>query len=215
MSRLAPLALGLTLGLSALTALSAPAFAQRHGGGGHFGGGGGHFGGGGGHFGGGGGFGGGGRMGMPSFGGGAAFGAGVRAGRFGPMAGPAGFGAARFSPGFTARPGFGQISRARYVTRPGLAGRPYAYNRHHRWGRWDHRRGWWGPAVGVGVVGWPWWDDYYAGPYYGVGYDVGYGGWGGACATPVRVCQLYQPAPVGAGCSCRTPSGRARGVVTP
>jgi hypothetical protein len=37
---------------------------------------------------------------------------------------------------------------------------------------------------------------------------------GGYCMTPYRTCQLYNPVPVGTGCSCRVPGGRARGSVT-
>lgn len=40
-------------------------------------------------------------------------------------------------------------------------------------------------------------------------------GAGWSCSTPVRVCTLYNPAPVGIGCSCRVSGGRARGVVVP
>jgi hypothetical protein len=36
---------------------------------------------------------------------------------------------------------------------------------------------------------------------------------GGYCATPLRTCALISPAPVGTGCSCRIPGGRARGGV--
>jgi hypothetical protein len=36
---------------------------------------------------------------------------------------------------------------------------------------------------------------------------------GGYCVTPVRTCALINPAPIGTGCSCRTPGGRARGGV--
>ncbi len=37
------------------------------------------------------------------------------------------------------------------------------------------------------------------------------------CATPQKVCLLYQPAEVGVGCSCRAPAGlpRFRGAVVP
>jgi hypothetical protein len=31
----------------------------------------------------------------------------------------------------------------------------------------------------------------------------------------VKICELYHASFVGNGCSCRTPSGRARGSVTP
>lgn len=36
---------------------------------------------------------------------------------------------------------------------------------------------------------------------------------GGYCATPARTCALTSAAPVGTGCSCRVPGGRARGSV--
>jgi hypothetical protein len=48
-------------------------------------------------------------------------------------------------------------------------------------------------------------------PLYQPIYVTPAAGW--TCSTPVRVCTLYEPAPVGIGCSCRTPGGRARGVV--
>ncbi len=38
---------------------------------------------------------------------------------------------------------------------------------------------------------------------------------GNYCMTPVKTCLLYQDSWVGNGCSCRVPSGRARGSVTP
>ena len=38
---------------------------------------------------------------------------------------------------------------------------------------------------------------------------------GNFCSTPVKTCELYHASFVGNGCSCRTPSGRARGSVTP
>ena len=214
MSRLAPLALGLSLGMSALVALSLPALAR----GGHGGGGGGHGGGGG-------------RGGGISMGGG---GGGFGVGRFG--GGGGGFGGAGFTgarmgmvsmrPGFTGRPGFaprvgfagarfapGFSPRARFIGRPGYLGRPF---RPVRWDRWGQRR-WWGPGIGVGLAtgGFWGWDDYYANPYVNVGYDVGIGGIGGFCATPVRTCQLIDVAPIGTGCSCQVSGGRARGVVSP
>ena len=39
----------------------------------------------------------------------------------------------------------------------------------------------------------------------------------GYCATPQKTCQLYSPAEVGVGCSCRAPAGlpRFRGSVVP
>lgn len=36
---------------------------------------------------------------------------------------------------------------------------------------------------------------------------------GGQCSTPVKTCTLYEPAPLGIGCSCRVPGGQARGTV--
>jgi len=36
---------------------------------------------------------------------------------------------------------------------------------------------------------------------------------GGMCSTPVKTCTLYEPAPLGIGCSCRVPGGHARGTV--
>ncbi|KRE04783.1 hypothetical protein ASE61_07665 [Bosea sp. Root670] len=36
---------------------------------------------------------------------------------------------------------------------------------------------------------------------------------GGQCSTPVKICTLYEPAPIGIGCSCRVPGGHARGTV--
>lgn len=36
---------------------------------------------------------------------------------------------------------------------------------------------------------------------------------GGMCSTPVKICTLHEPAPLGIGCSCRVPGGHARGVV--
>lgn len=36
---------------------------------------------------------------------------------------------------------------------------------------------------------------------------------GGMCGTPVKTCTLYEPAPLGIGCSCRVPGGHARGTV--
>jgi hypothetical protein len=68
-------------------------------------------------------------------------------------------------------------------------------------------------------------------PDYGYPYTTGYSddpgydvapalatvevGEGGSCATPVLVCRLYEPAPIGYGCSCTVNGGQARGVVQP
>ena len=162
-----------------------------------------------GRFGGGGGFGGAGfggaRMGMvsmrPGFAGRPGF-----VGRTG-FAPRVGFAGARFAPGFS--------PRGRFIGRPGYAGRPFQR------ARWGHR-GWWRPGIGVGIglASAPYWgwDDYYASPFFNVGFDAGYdgfGGIGGYCATPVRTCQLINAAPIGTGCSCQVSGGRARGVVSP
>ena len=211
MSRLAPLALGFSIGCSVLMAMSLPALAQRGGHGGGHGGGGGGF-----SHGGGGGFGGGGSFGVGRFGGGGGFAPSV------------GLGASRAAmvgmrPGFVGRPGLaprvGFTPRPGFIGRPGFAGRPLAFNRYNRFNRvgWRHRRWWPTYGVGIGLASGPYWgwDDYYSSPYIGVGYDVGYGGIGGFCATPVVTCQLLDVAPIGTGCSCRTSVGRARGVVSP
>ena len=206
MSRLAPLALGLSIGMSALVALSLPALA-RGGGGGH-GGGGGRGGGmsmGGGH--------GGGGFGVGRFGGGGGGFAGGFVG--GPRVGLAGMG---MRPGFAGRP---IIAGARFSPRPGVIGRPGYWGRPINRVRWGNR-GWWRPGLGVGIglASAPFWgwDDYYASPLINVGFEGGYagfGGIGGFCATPVRTCQLIDVAPIGTGCSCQVSGGRARGVVSP
>ena len=161
--------------------------------------------------GGGGGFGGRGGFGVGRFGGGGGGFAGGFVG--GPRVGLAGMG---MRPGFAGRP---IVAGGRFSPRPGVIGRPVNWARpyhHARWDRWGHRR-WWGPAIGVGLAtgGYWGWDDYYANPYINVGYDVGVGGLGGLCATPVRTCQLIDVAPIGTGCSCQVSGGRARGVVSP
>jgi len=56
-------------------------------------------------------------------------------------------------------------------------------------------------------------DDQGAGPY-SPGPEAA-GQLGNYCRTPVKVCQLYQPSNVGAGCSCRDGAGRAYGQVSP
>lgn len=65
----------------------------------------------------------------------------------------------------------------------------------------------------------PYYYDYPAYPAYPVypayspAYDVVPTATGGQCSTPVKMCTLYQRAPLGVGCSCRAPGGRARGTV--
>ncbi|MDE2362430.1 MAG: hypothetical protein KGM42_07105 [Hyphomicrobiales bacterium] len=164
------------------------------------------------------------------FGGPSHFGGPGRFGSPGHFGGPSHFGGAgrmtggfRGAPGFTPRPGFGGA----FAQAPRISGgfaRPWPGRWH---GGWHGRRhAWWPGYTGVGVGfgyglgfgGWGW-NDY---PYDYYGYDYAYppaaapvatGALGGYCGTPVKTCRLYNPAPVGIGCSCRTPGGRARGIV--
>jgi hypothetical protein len=61
----------------------------------------------------------------------------------------------------------------------------------------------------------------YGGGYYSTPVTYGGGSYGGQfgnyCATPQKTCQLYTPAEVGVGCSCRAPAGlpRFQGEVVP
>ena len=68
-----------------------------------------------------------------------------------------------------------------------------------------------GPAYGYeGYAGYP--------AYTPVTYGAPAADWseiGQYCSTPVKTCELYSPAQVGSGCSCRIEGGRARGAVTP
>lgn len=106
-------------------------------------------------------------------------------------------------------------------------------------GRLHNGGGWYGG--GFGYYGYPYgYDDAYDYPdntdyAYGYpgdyaydypGYDSGYDYSpdvqteaavqpGNYCRTPVKMCQLYQPANVGADCSCRDGATRAYGQVTP
>lgn len=62
----------------------------------------------------------------------------------------------------------------------------------------------------------PYYDEpayyYYRRPYYAAPVSSGIGDY---CRTPVRTCQLINPAEIGARCSCRVAGGRARGSVVP
>jgi len=46
------------------------------------------------------------------------------------------------------------------------------------------------------------------------GRSAAVGGFGAFCTTPIKSCTLYQPAAMGAGCTCRV-RGLAQGTVTP
>ena len=93
--------------------------------------------------------------------------------------------------------------------------RPY----YRRWGGYPY----WGAAGLAATVGalaaYPaYYPDYYDYPAYPVypaypAYSVAPAASGGQCSTPVKVCTLYERAPLGVGCSCRVSGGRARGAV--
>jgi len=110
--------------------------------------------------------------------------------------------------------------------RPGWGGRggwqgAGFYPRRPYWGgyypyrRWGGYYPYWGAAAGfatAAAIG-------AAATYPGYGYPV-YPAYqveptasGGQCSTAVKVCTLYEPAPLGTGCSCRVSGGRARGTV--
>jgi hypothetical protein len=101
----------------------------------------------------------------------------------------------------------------------GFYRRPYGWGGYYPYRRW----GWggypyWGVGAGLAtaaVIGaaasYPAYA-YPAYPAYQV-YEVDASAIGGQCSTPVRICTLYDPAPLGTGCSCRIPGGHARGVV--
>ena len=117
--------------------------------------------------------------------------------------------------GAWSRPGF-------YPNRSYWGGgyRPYwgaGYRPYRRyWGGYPY----WGAAAGLAtaatigaIASYPtYYPDYPAYPIYPA-YELAPAGDGGRCATPVKVCTLYERAPLGVGCSCRVPGGRARGTV--
>jgi hypothetical protein len=175
----------------------------------------------------------------PSFGGGAAIGARPS---FGGGAGVAAH--QNFGGGFAARnpgaaplmtgrsvatPNAGRAAagagpKAGFAVRPGFTPNPAVRGAWHGGG---HHRVWpyaaaaagAGIAYGVGTYGY---DYPYDTGYYDSGYDavpVAPAATnideGGSCATPVLVCRLYEPAPVGYGCSCTVGGGQVRGVVQP
>jgi hypothetical protein len=109
--------------------------------------------------------------------------------------------------------------------RPGMRGYYPGYRRPYYGG--GYRRPYYGWGYRSPYYGWG-----YRRPYYGWGY--GHGDWypwvapipipvpshggpvvalGDYCRTPARICRLYEPAPVGSGCSCRVQGGRSRGRV--
>jgi hypothetical protein len=199
-------------------AFAAPAAAQFKGVGGHAGGFGAP------HIGGGGGgmaahpsFGGGGIAAHQSFGGGAGFAA-RNAGAAPLMTGRS---VAAPNAGFAAA---GAGSRAGFAGRPGFTSANPAFRGAWRGGHhnrfWPYAAAAAGAGIAYGAYGYDYGYPYETGYYDDPGYDVApvavvAGEEGGSCATPVLVCRLYEPAPVGYGCSCTVGGGQARGVVQP
>jgi len=89
----------------------------------------------------------------------------------------------------------------------GSYGTGYGYGNSYGYGnRYDYGdNGWWGPMAAAAILA----------PIAAavVQSDYSYASLGGYCGTPARTCQLYSSAPVGTGCSCKVPGGRARGAV--
>ena len=120
---------------------------------------------------------------------------------------------------------FGNRGDGRYGVRPpGTWGGRYPYyrGRYPYYGRYygrypyygNYYRGW-GLATGA-VIGAAAAYPYYNYPYYDYPYSTyqtPVASAGGYCVTPVRTCALINSAPIGTGCSCSTPGGRARGTV--
>lgn len=136
-----------------------------------------------------------------------------------------------FRPGIGAyRPAVAVRPRVGYGYRPGAIYRPY-YRRAYAWRYPAYRRyyRWRYPYYG-GYYGWsyPYYNDWgWGAAGLVVGATIGAvaastypvyatpvpSAVGSHCVTPVRTCALITPAPVGIGCSCRVPGGRARGTV--
>jgi hypothetical protein len=164
----------------------------------------------------------------PNLGGGAGFGA--RPMNSGNFAGRNVGGAPLMTGRSVAAPNAGMAAAAtpgaRFAGRPGFTPNP-AFRGAWRGG---HNRVWpyaaaaagAGIAYGVGTYGYDYGYPYETGYYDDPGYDVAPAlaaavdvDEGGSCATPVLVCRLYEPAPIGYGCSCTVGGGQARGVVQP
>ena len=121
---------------------------------------------------------------------------------------------------------FGNRNDWRYGVRPpGTWGGRYPYyrggyygGRYPYYGRYYGRYpyygnyyGGWGLATGA-VIGAAATYPYYNYPYATYQTPVASAD-GGYCVTAVRTCALISSAPVGTGCSCSVPGGRARGTV--
>jgi hypothetical protein len=123
-----------------------------------------------------------------------------------------------YRPAAIVRPGFGgygwrapgYYGRVSGIYRPyyrGYYGRGWRYPYYGGWG-WDDGWGWGAAGLVTGtLIGAAAASTY---PVYTTPVPPPIGGY---CATPVRTCDLIDPAPVGIGCSCRTAGGRARGTV--
>jgi hypothetical protein len=113
--------------------------------------------------------------------------------------------------------------KAGFAGRPGFAANPtfrgaWRSGHHNRF--WPYAAAAAGAGLAYGAYGYDYDYPYDAG-YYDPGYDAvpvapaASIDEGGSCATPVLVCRLYEPAPIGYGCSCTVNGGQARGVVQP
>jgi len=92
----------------------------------------------------------------------------------------------------------------------------YYRGRYPYYGRYYNRYPYYGLAAGA-LIGAAATYPYYNYPYYDYPYTTYQtpiaSAAGGYCVTPVRTCALINAAPIGTGCSCSTPGGRARGTV--
>ena len=115
-------------------------------------------------------------------------------------------------------------------------------DRHGGFGRRGGFGGGYGGGYGIAGLGYGYgyndgfYDQDYADSGYGYGYDQPLYGpgvqysqedeaplqtgrsvaaIGDSCATPVKVCTLYNQSYVGSGCSCKVPGGRSHGRVVP
>jgi hypothetical protein len=126
-----------------------------------------------------------------------------------------------------ARPGRGDFRQAainnpgRFDNRAWRGRYPYYGGRYPYYGRYgrypyygNYYGGWgWGAGLVTGSIlgaaaSYPYYNYPYATYQTPVASTVG-----GYCATPARTCALIDAAPIGTGCSCSTPGGRARGTV--
>jgi hypothetical protein len=110
---------------------------------------------------------------------------------------------------FGARPGFGAY-------RQGWRGGGWGW-RHAGYYRGYRGYPYWGTGLAAAatlgaIAAYPYGPVYPGYPVYPV-YGAVPAAEGGMCSTRVKTCTLYEPAPIGIGCSCRVPGGSARGTV--